>query len=122
MMQLIETFNANSWLTFLLNATMKSLVIFAVAGVLAFLLRGKSAALRGLVWSMAILGCLMVSLFFLALSPYEIGILPAKPVGFEADVSLENNQPTAAAVLRAPVADNRGVITPRHTTADSTGT
>ena len=25
MMQLIETFNANPWLTFLLNATMKSL-------------------------------------------------------------------------------------------------
>ena len=102
MMQLIETFNANSWLTFLLNATMKSLVIFAVAGVLAFLLRGKSAALRGLVWSMAILGCLMVSLFFLALSPYEIGILPAKPVGFEADVSVGNNQPAATSVSTAP--------------------
>ena len=81
---------------------MKSLVIFAVAGVLAFLLRRKSAALRGLVWNMAILGCLMVSIFILTLTPYEIGVLPGKPVGFETDVPLENNQPTAAAVPRAP--------------------
>ena len=36
MLQLIETFNENSWLRFLLNATMMSLVIFAVAGVVAF--------------------------------------------------------------------------------------
>ena len=102
MMQFIEIFNANPWLRFLLNATMKSLVIFAVAGVLAFLLRRKSAALRGLVWNMAILGCLMVSIFILTLTPYEIGVLPGKPVGFETDVPLKNNQPTAAAVPRAP--------------------
>ena len=36
MLQLIETFNENSWLIFLINATMMSLVIFAVAGVVAF--------------------------------------------------------------------------------------
>ncbi len=36
MLQLIETFNENSWLRFLLNAMMMSLVIFAVAGVVAF--------------------------------------------------------------------------------------
>ena len=81
---------------------MKSLVIFAVAGVLAFLLRGKSAALRGLVWNMAILGCLMVSVFFLTLTPYEIGILPGKPFGFEADMLVGNNQPTASSVPIAP--------------------
>ena len=78
MMQFIDVLNSNPWLRFLLNATMKSLVIFAVAGVLAFLLRSKSAALRGLVWNMAILGSLMVSVFFLTLSPYEIGVLAGK--------------------------------------------
>ena len=102
MIQFIDVLISNPWLKFLFNATMKSLVIFAVAGVLAFLLRGKSSALRGLVWNMAILGCLMVSVFFLTLTPYEIGVLPGKPVGFETDVPLENNQPTAAAVPRAP--------------------
>ena len=92
MMQFIDVLNSNPWLRFLLNATMKSLVIFAVAGILAFLLRSKSAALRGLVWNMAILGCLMVSVFFLTLMPYEIGVLPGKPVGFETNVSIEDNQ------------------------------
>ena len=102
MIQLIDALNANSWLGFLLNVTIKSLVIFAVAGALAFLLRGKSAALRSLIWYMSILGCLMVSVFTLTLSPLEIGVLPGKPVGFEADVPLENNQPVAAEVSSAP--------------------
>ena len=101
MMQFIDVLNSNSWLRFPLNATMKSLVIFAVAGILAFLLRSKSAALRGLVWNMAILGCLMVSVFFLTLMPYEIGVLPGKPVGFETNVSIEDNQ---LAVTPAPMA------------------
>ena len=102
MIQFIDALNSNPWSGFLLNATMKSLVIFAVAGVLAFLLRGKSAALRSLVWYMAILGCLMVSVFFLTHTPYEIGVLPGKPVGFEVDVPLENNQPSSPSVPAAP--------------------
>ncbi len=102
MIQFIDALNSNPWLGFLLNATMKSLVIFAVAGVLALLLRRKSAALRSLVWYMSILGCLMVSVFSLTLSPLEIGVLPGKPVGFEADVPHENNQPVAAEVSSAP--------------------
>ena len=102
MIQFIDALNSNPWSGFMLNATMKSLVIFAVAGVLAFLLRGKSAALRGLVWYMAILGCLMVSVFFLTHTPYEIGVLPGKSVGFETDLSLENNQPSSPSVPAAP--------------------
>ena len=102
MIQFIDALNSNPWSGFLLNATMKSLVIFAVAGVLAFLLRGKSAALRGLVWYMAILGCLMVSVFFLTHTPYEIGVLPGKSIGFETDMPLENNQPSAPSVPAAP--------------------
>ncbi|MDE0040689.1 MAG: hypothetical protein OXT74_01525, partial [Candidatus Poribacteria bacterium] len=102
MIQFIDALNTNPWLGFLLNVAMKSLVIFAVAGVLAFLLRRKSAALRSLIWYMSILGCLMVSVFSLALSPLEIGVLPGKPVGFEAGVPLENNQPTASVVPSAP--------------------
>ncbi len=102
MIQFIDALNSNPWSGFLLNATMKSLVMFAVAGVLAFLLRGKSAALRGLVWYMAILGCLMVSVFFLTHTSYEIGVLPGKPVGFEVDAPLESNQPSAPSVPSAP--------------------
>ncbi|MDE0300902.1 MAG: hypothetical protein OXN17_19895 [Candidatus Poribacteria bacterium] len=78
MVHIIDALNANPWLGFLLNATMKSLVILAVAGVLVVLLRGKSAALRSLVWCLAILGCLMISIFILTLTPYTIGVLPGK--------------------------------------------
>ena len=102
MIQFIDVINSNPWLGFLLNVTIKSFVIIAVAGILAFLLRGKSAALRSLVWYMSILGCLMVSVFSLTLSPLEIGVLPEKPVGFEAEVPPENNKPVAAEVSSAP--------------------
>ena len=46
MMQLIGTFNENSWLRFLLNATMTSLVIFAITGLLTFLILVWFAARR----------------------------------------------------------------------------
>ena len=46
MMQLIEAFNENSWLRFLLTDTMTNLVIFAIAGVLAFLVLVWFAARR----------------------------------------------------------------------------
>ena len=111
MIQFIDALNSNLWLGFLLNVTMKSLVILAIAGVLAYLLRGKSAALRSLVWRMAIVGCLLVSLFFFTLSPLEIGILPGKPVGFETEMLMERNQPS---VKSAPVAPH-----PLPTTAAS---
>ena len=117
MMQFIDVLNSNSWLRFLLNATMKSLVIFAVAGILAFLLRSKSAALRGLAWNMAILGCLMVSVFFLTLTPYEIGVLPGKPVGFETNVSIEDNQLAVTPVPMAPRPLPTTAASLTHTTA-----
>ena len=129
MIQFINALNANPWLGFLLNITMKSLVIFAVAGLLAFLLRGKSAALRSLIWHMSILGCLMVSVFSRTLSPLEIGVLPGNPVGFEADVPLENYQPRASVVPSAPPSSPMAVapstqvalppIEPVATTAES---
>ena len=80
MMQFIETFYADPLLKFLVDTTMKSFVIFAVAGVFAFCLRRRSAAVRGFIWSMAILGCLMVSLLSLVLPKWELGILPEIPV------------------------------------------
>ena len=67
MTPLIETLETSLWLRFLIDATMKSLVIFAVAGLFGLVLRRHSAAMRGLVWSLAILGCLIVPLFSLML-------------------------------------------------------
>ncbi len=101
MIPLIETLETNLWLKFLIDATMKSFVIFAVAGLFGFILRRHSAAVRGLVWSLAILGCLIVPLFSLTLPQWEVGILPATPVEFEVDRWAENRQTTTSPVPTA---------------------
>ena len=98
MMPLIEALEISLWLRFLIDATMKSFVIFAVAGVFGFVLRRHSAAVRNLVWSMAILGCLIVPLFSLTLPQWEVGVLPATPERFEMDRLADNRQ-----AARSPV-------------------
>ena len=80
MMRFIETLYADPLLKFLADTTMKSIVIFVVAGLFAFCLRRKSAAVRGFVWSLAIVGCLIIPLFSLVLPKWELGILPETPV------------------------------------------
>ena len=98
MIPLVETLEISLWLKFLVDATMKSFVIFAVAGLFGLILRRHSAAVRGLVWSLAILGCLIVPFFSLTLPQWEVGVLPATPDEFEVD-RLANNKQAA----RSPV-------------------
>ena len=78
MMRFIEMFYADPLLKFLVDTTMKGFVIFGVAGLFAFCLRRKSAAVRSFVWSMAIVGCLIVPLFSFVLPKWELGILPVE--------------------------------------------
>ena len=73
MIPLIETLEINLWLKLLIDATMKSFVIFAVAALLGFILRRHSAAVRALIWGLAILGCLVVPLFSFTLPQWEVG-------------------------------------------------
>ena len=101
MMPLIETPQTNLWLKFLIDATMKSFVIFAVAGLFGFMLRHHSAAVRSLVWSLAILGCLIVPLFSLTLPQWKVGVLPATPDEFEIVRRVNNRQPSTAPVPMA---------------------
>ena len=77
---------------------MKSFVIFAVAGLLGFILRRQSAAVRGLVWSLAIVGCLIVPLFSLTLPQWAVGILPATLEELEVDRWRDNRQPSGSPV------------------------
>ena len=98
MMRFIETFYADPLLKFLVDTTMKSFVIFAVAGVFAFCLRHRSAAVRGFVWSLAIIGCLIIPLFSLVLPKWELGILP------EAPVSIASSQLSTKPVSSIPIA------------------
>ena len=93
MTPLIEMLETNLWLKFLIDTTMKSFVIFAVAGLFGLILRRHSAAVRGLVWSLAIVGCLIVPLFSLTLPQWEVGVLPSTPQGLEVDRWVDNRQP-----------------------------
>ena len=101
MIPLIETLETNLWLKFLIDATMKSFVIFAVAGLFGLVLRRHSAAVRGLVWSLAIVGCLIVPLFSLTLPQWEVGILPSTPEGSAIDRWIDNKQPASSPVPTA---------------------
>ena len=98
MIRFIEMLYADPLLKFLVDTTMKSFVIFAVAGVFAFCLRRKSAAVRGFVWSLAIIGCLIIPLFSLVLPKWELGILP------EAPVSIASSQLSTKPVSSIPIA------------------
>ena len=89
MMPFIETLNANPLLKLLIDTTLKSLVIFAIAGLFVFILRRHSAGVRGLIWGMAIVGCLIVPLFTLTLPKWQVGVLPATPVEFEPNLLVE---------------------------------
>ena len=98
MIPLIETLEINLWLQFLIDATMKSVVILTVAELFGLILRRRSAAVRSLVWSLAILGCLVVPLFSFTLPQWEVGVLPATPEGFEAARWADNRQPATPPV------------------------
>lgn len=113
MIPLIETLEINQWLKFLVDATMKSVVIFAVAGLFGLILRRHSAAVRSLVWSLAILGCLIVPLFSFALPQWKVGVLPTTPEGFEVDWLADNRQDTRSPV---PIAAHPLASTPASST------
>ena len=104
MMQFIETLYADPLLKFLVDTTLKSFVIFAVVGLFGFCLRRKSAAVRGFVWSMAIVGCLIVPLFSFILPKWEVNVLP------QASVRYETYQ--LAEISQLPVASTRTVVDP----------
>ena len=97
-MPFIETLESNLWLRFLVDATLKSIVIIAVAGIFGFILRHQSAALRGLVWSLAIVGCLIVPVCSLAFPKWDVGVLPGASGEHESDVLVETSPPPAMPV------------------------
>ena len=104
MMQFIETLYADPLLKFLVDTTLKSFVIFAVVGLFGFCLRRRSAAVRGFVWSMAIVGCLIVPLFSFILPKWEVNVLPQAPVRYKTYQLAEISQ--------IPVASTRTVVDP----------
>ena len=120
MMRFIEMLYADPLLKFLVDTTMKSFVIFAVAGLFAFCLRRKSAAVRGFVWSLAIIGCLIIPLFSLVLPKWELGILPEAPVSI-ASIQLSTKPVSSIPIAPIPpqpnpVTSQSGPLTTLHWT------
>ena len=116
MMQFIETLYADPLLKFLANTTMKSLVIFAVAGLFVCCLRRKSAAVRGFVWSMAMVGCLIVPLFSFLLPKWEVNVLPEMPIRTEIYRLADNTQPATTPVSIAPIQSPSETVSPTQVT------
>ena len=102
MMGFIDTLYADPLLKFLVDTSMKSFVIFAVAGLFACCFRHRSAAMRGFVWGMAVVGCLVVSLFALMLPKWEIQVLPEMPIRSETYRLTDNAQSSITLVSTAP--------------------
>ena len=116
MMRFIEILYADPLLKFLVDTTIKSFVIFAVAGLFAFCLRRKSAAVRGFVWSMAIVGCLIVPLFSLVLPKWELRILPVETPTSIAQSQLSTKSASSIAITPTqpqpnPVTGQSGSLT-----------
>ena len=120
MIQFIEMLYADPLLKFLTDTTMKSFVIFAIAGVFAFCLRRGSAAVRGFVWSMAIVGCLIIPLLSLVFLKWELGILPEAPVSI-APIQLSTKPVSSIPITPTlsqpdPVTGQSGILTAMHWT------
>ncbi len=63
---------ASAWLPMLLDASIKGTLLIAAAGLLAAALRRASAATRHLVWSVALFGLLMLSVFAVTMPSWQV--------------------------------------------------
>jgi len=88
------------------NATAKATILFATAGVLSVLLRRRSAAVRHLVWTLALISALLLPLLSIALPRWQVGLfeLPS-PVGATAVADIERAAPAVKAGLKASATD-----------------
>ncbi len=102
MMRFIEILYADPLLKFLADTTMKSFVIFVVAGLFVCYFRRKSAAVRGFVWGMAIVGCFIVPLFSLMLPKWEVNVLPEMSIQSET-YRLTDNARSSTVPISTPV-------------------
>ena len=75
-----EFFSGNAWLQsatpLLIDAALKGAILFALAGIAAYLLRNRSAASRHAVWTAAVIGHLAIPVFAVLLPEWRIPLLP----------------------------------------------
>ncbi|MEW5981848.1 MAG: M56 family metallopeptidase [Acidobacteriota bacterium] len=67
----------HGWLPILANAVLKATMLLAGAGLLTLALRRRSAAVRHLVWSMALAGSLATPVLMIVLPAWTLPVLPS---------------------------------------------
>ncbi|HEX8452748.1 MAG TPA: M56 family metallopeptidase [Longimicrobium sp.] len=93
---------------YLPELALKSTLVLGVAGVLAFLLRRRSAAVRHIVWTTAVAGVL--ALPFTHLIPVRIAVLPASLAG--AQVARDDAAPAVSQTVEEAAPSPRTVAEP----------
>lgn len=91
------------WLAVLLDASVKSIVLFALAAVLSLALTRSSAAFRHLMWSLAVVGCLCLPVISVTLPSWWLPVVPRTIPLSEAAPGFEGN----LNVPQLPSADGR---------------
>ena len=97
------------WLTILLDASIKSVIVLALAAGLNLALKRCSAAFRHLVWLLAVVSCLCLPVISVALPSWRLPVVPQMLSLTDSPSGFEGNQN----VTRLPSPDRR-VETPRH--------
>ena len=113
--------NSIGWLTMLLDASIKSVVVLALAAGLNLALKRSSAAFRHLMWLLAVVSCLCLPVISVTLPSWRLPVGPQMQTRTEAAPGLENNLnglqlPTSDQQIATPRALNTQVD-PNHQTA-----
>ena len=112
-------------MTLLLDAALKGSVLILAAALVAYLLRGKSAAARHAAWTAAVIGHLAIPAFALLLPHWKLPLL-SPPSWIETQVSdvapitKSIDEPTPVAAPAAPAPVQGKVESPAQTPAPST--
>ena len=100
------------WLAVLFDASVKSIVVLALAAGLNLVLRRSSAAFRHLIWLLAVVSCLCLPVISVTLPSWRLPVVPQMRSLTEATPGFEGN----LNVTQLP-SPNRRVDTPRQQTS-----
>ena len=113
----LESVSGDHLLGLFLDATVKASVILALAAAVCWLLRRHSAAVRHRIWTMAILGSLLVPALTLTMPRWTLAVLPSghsdvsasSEVVDEPMASTAHAEPAETPASRAPTIDPNSV-------------
>ena len=110
MMSLISLFeiseHSSRWLEVLFTASVKGFVVLAMAAGLNLVLRRSSAALRHLIWLLAITSCLCLPVISIVLPSWQLSVVPQVHTLTDATPGLARNLDGS----ELPLSENRSIV------------